>query len=46
MDYLKVEAPLWKKEFTEQGEYWVEAKQSDSAQASRWTKNAPDSPAE
>ncbi len=46
MDYLKVEAPLWKKEFTERGEYWVEAKQSDAAQASRWTENAPDKPVE
>ena len=29
MDYLKVKAPFWKKEQTEQGERWVEAKQKD-----------------
>ena len=36
MDYLKAEAPLWKKEFTEQGEHWVKAKKSDSSRADRW----------
>ena len=36
MDYLKAEAPLWKKEFNKQGEYWVEAKASDSKRADRW----------
>lgn len=36
MDYLKAEAPLWKKEFNKQGEYWVDAKESDSKRADRW----------
>ncbi|PCI62968.1 MAG: molybdopterin synthase catalytic subunit MoaE [Gammaproteobacteria bacterium] len=36
MDYLKVQAPFWKKELTEQGEKWLEAKQSDSKQAQQW----------
>lgn len=37
MDYLKTEAPFWKKEFLQNGEsYWVEAKQSDQDILSRW----------
>ncbi len=36
MDYLKAEAPLWKKEHSEVGEIWVEAKASDSGRARRW----------
>lgn len=36
MDYLKTEAPLWKKEFTPQGERWVEARASDREAAARW----------
>ena len=36
MDYLKMEAPFWKKEFTPKGEYWVEAKSSDCEAAQRW----------
>ncbi len=36
MDYLKTRAPLWKKEQTDSGEHWVEAKQTDQHQARRW----------
>jgi molybdopterin synthase catalytic subunit len=36
MDYLKADAPLWKKEHNATGESWVEAKASDSGRASRW----------
>ena len=36
MDYLKTEAPFWKKEETPGGERWVEAKESDDAAAGRW----------
>lgn len=36
MDYLKTEAPFWKKEFTPDGERWVEAKPSDCEAAQRW----------
>lgn len=43
MDYLKTEAPFWKKEQTPQGERWVEARGSDDAARARWqaknTKN-------
>ena len=38
MDYLKVQAPFWKKELTEQGEKWLDAKQSDNLQAQQWAK--------
>ena len=36
MDYLKTQAPFWKKELTPQGERWVEARDSDDAAARRW----------
>ena len=36
MDFLKSQAPFWKKEATNQGERWVEAKLSDDAAQSRW----------
>jgi molybdopterin synthase catalytic subunit len=36
MDYLKVQAPFWKKEVTEQGEKWLDAKQSDQHRANFW----------
>ena len=37
MDYLKVDAPFWKKENTEVGEKWLDAKSSDSNKAQNWT---------
>ena len=36
MDYLKTQAPFWKKEATPQGARWVEAKDSDDKAAERW----------
>ena len=36
MDYLKTEAPFWKKEETPAGARWVEARQSDDAARERW----------
>jgi molybdopterin synthase catalytic subunit len=36
MDYLKTQAPFWKKEATPEGERWVEARASDDAAAARW----------
>ena len=36
MDYLKTEAPFWKKEQTPSGERWVEARDSDDQAKSRW----------
>jgi molybdopterin synthase catalytic subunit len=38
MDYLKTQAPFWKKEITRDGESWVAAKQTDQADALRWSK--------
>ena len=36
MDFLKTQAPFWKKEHTGEGEYWVDAKPSDHTAAQRW----------
>jgi molybdopterin synthase catalytic subunit len=36
MDFLKTKAPFWKKETTENGDIWVEAKSSDEEKASSW----------
>jgi molybdopterin synthase catalytic subunit len=36
MDYLKTQAPFWKKEITESGEFWVESKEKDQKLFSRW----------
>lgn len=36
MDYLKTEAPFWKKESTPQGEHWVDARESDDTARQRW----------
>lgn len=38
MDFLKTQAPFWKKEFTSDGAYWVEAKTSDVQTAERWQR--------
>lgn len=36
MDYLKTRAPFWKREATEQGDGWVDARDSDHQAAQRW----------
>lgn len=36
MDYLKTQAPFWKKEETSSGSRWVDARESDDAAANRW----------
>jgi molybdopterin synthase catalytic subunit len=36
MDYLKTQAPFWKKEQTPEGGRWVEAREGDEAAAQRW----------
>jgi molybdopterin synthase catalytic subunit len=38
MDYLKTEAPFWKKEKTPAGEHWVEARVSDDKARERWER--------
>ncbi len=37
MDWLKTEAPFWKKETTPSGARWVDARESDEAAKARWT---------
>jgi molybdopterin synthase catalytic subunit len=36
MDYLKTQAPFWKKEQTPDGARWVDARVSDDAALARW----------
>ena len=36
MDYLKTQAPFWKKESTAEGAHWVDARSSDDAALQRW----------
>ena len=36
MDWLKTEAPFWKKERTPEGEHWVDARESDEKAKARW----------
>ena len=36
MDYLKTQAPFWKKEQTPEGARWVDARTSDDAAIARW----------
>lgn len=40
MDYMKTDAPFWKKEETVDGDRWVEAKQEDDAARARWLPGA------
>ncbi|HEY9237952.1 MAG TPA: molybdenum cofactor biosynthesis protein MoaE, partial [Burkholderiaceae bacterium] len=48
MDYLKTQAPFWKKEQTPDGARWVDARSSDDAAVARWGivagNAAPDAP--
>ena len=36
MDYLKTQAPFWKKEQTSEGARWVDARVSDDAALAKW----------
>jgi len=36
MDYLKTEAPFWKKEASKQGSKWVETRKSDIIAKNKW----------
>jgi molybdopterin synthase catalytic subunit len=42
MDYLKSEAPFWKKEQTPEGARWVDARSSDEAALKRWHQGRPE----
>ena len=37
MDYLKTDAPFWKKEATPAGERWVDARDTDDAARNKWS---------
>ena len=39
MDYLKTQAPFWKKEQTPDGPRWVDARVSDDAAMARWAES-------
>ena len=41
IDYLKTQAPFWKKEQTTDGARWVDARVSDDAALARWGIAAP-----
>ncbi|EQA03262.1 molybdopterin synthase catalytic subunit [Glaesserella parasuis MN-H] len=36
MDYLKTKAPFWKRETTDQGDRWIEGRESDQEAADKW----------
>ncbi|MFT4748131.1 MAG: molybdopterin synthase catalytic subunit [Psychromonas sp.] len=36
MDFLKINAPFWKKEVTSEGEFWVKSKSTDKQKADEW----------
>jgi molybdopterin synthase catalytic subunit len=36
IDWLKTQAPFWKKEITPDGARWVDAREADEAAAARW----------
>ena len=38
MDYLKTEAPFWKKEQTPEGARWVDARTSDDTAKAKWAE--------
>lgn len=39
MDYLKTEAPFWKREHGPDGAHWVDARETDEAARQRWEKS-------
>ena len=39
IDYLKTRAPFWKKETTDSGERWVDARHSDNQAEARWKQD-------
>jgi molybdopterin synthase catalytic subunit len=39
MDYLKANAPFWKREESADGTSWIEARRHDDDAAARWTRS-------
>ena len=44
MDYLKTQAPFWKKEQTPEGARWVDARASDDAALAKWGISSVNTP--
>ena len=42
MDYLKTQAPFWKKEHGKDGAHWVDARDSDHSALARWSSEKDD----
>jgi molybdopterin synthase catalytic subunit len=42
MDYLKTQAPFWKKESRPQGARWVDAREADQTALARWRQPSAD----
>lgn len=42
MDYLKSDAPFWKKQKTRAGSHWVQARDADARAKQRWQENEQD----
>jgi len=42
IDYLKMDAPFWKKEQTAAGARWVDARVADAAALEKWERNLPE----
>ncbi|SFH63541.1 molybdopterin synthase subunit MoaE [Collimonas sp. OK307] len=42
IDYLKTEAPFWKKEHTDQGARWVDARSTDDEALAKWELDEQD----
>lgn len=40
MDFLKTKAPFWKKEWTNEGPRWIEARESDTSATDRWSTSS------
>ena len=45
MDYLKTQAPFWKKETSAEGARWVDARVTDDQALQRWGNSAGNAPA-
>tara|TARA_B100001939_G_scaffold343705_1_gene356849 strand:+ start:13622 stop:14080 length:459 start_codon:yes stop_codon:yes gene_type:complete len=39
MDWLKTDAPFWKKEYSDHGTEWVESREEDTKAREKWLKN-------
>jgi molybdopterin synthase catalytic subunit len=42
MDFLKTQAPFWKKEQNGESAHWVAAREADDKRADRWREGSPE----